>query len=479
VNTDSKIAIIGAGVEGLAAAKYFKKHCLNEIILFDQRETDDAVLAESLADLPLGVRVYGGADYLEKAAICDVLVRSPGIHIEKVKAALRKMKRTDAVTVTSTTQYFMENCPYLMIGVTGTKGKGTTSTLITLMLKEAGYSVYLGGNIGQSPLEFLDEMQENSIAVLEMSSFQLQDLRISPQIAVVLRVTSDHLDYHKNVEEYRAAKSATVRFQEPNNLAIFNEDYDDFEQYADQTPARKLTVSTRNPVEAGAYVEEGEIVFVPASEDSELAELQIVGEVGKVALIGAHHLENVLPAVCVARSLNVPISAIQKVLYSFAGLPHRLEFAKEIDGVKYYNDSFSTTPDTSVAASYAFKNPVILIAGGSEKFADYKEWGIELQKNPRLKMVLLMGQTAPKMEEALNLAASEIGKSGHESAEIRHSPLAVYRCKNLEEALMKARENAVFGDVVVMSPAAASFDQFKNYKQRGEQFKELVKKIAR
>lgn len=477
MNTDSKIAIIGAGVEGLAAAKYFKKHCLNEIILFDQREIGDAVLAESTADLPLGVRVYGGADYLEKAAMCDVLVRSPGIHIEKVKAALRKMKRTDAVTVTSTTQYFMEHCPYLMIGVTGTKGKGTTSTLITLMLKEAGYSVYLGGNIGQSPLEFLDEMQENSIAVLEMSSFQLQDLRISPQIAVVLRVTSDHLDYHKNVEEYRAAKSAIVRFQEPNNLAIFNEDYDDFEEYADQTPARKLTVSTRNPVEAGAYVElaphgaaegaEGEIVFVPASEDSELAELQIVGEVGKVALIGAHHLENVLPAVCVARSLNVPILAIQRVLYSFAGLPHRLEFAKEIDGVKYYNDSFSTTPETSVAASYAFKNPVILIAGGSEKFADYKEWGIELQKNPRLKMVLLIGQTAPRMEEALNSAA-----------EMRHSPLAVYRCENLKEALIKARENAVSGDTVVMSPAAASFDQFKNYKQRGEQFKELVGKFA-
>ncbi len=443
---NSKIGIIGAGVEGLAAAEYFKKHGYAQVQIFDQKD---------------------GSVYLEKACESDVLLRSPGVHVQKIMDALVKSGRQNKVDVTSTTQFFMENCPCPIIGVTGTKGKGTTSTLITLMLKEAGFEAYLGGNIGQSPLEFLDSLKPNSWVVLEMSSFQLQDLGVSPHIAVVLHVSSDHLDYHKDVNEYREAKSAIVKFQGVNDVAVFNEDYSESKYYMGLTKGDVLTVSREHEVAAGAFIKQGvesggEIMFKMGKNSP----AEKIGDVDKVALIGAHHLENVLSAVTVARSLNLPISAIQKVLYSFEGLPHRLEFAKEIDGVKYYNDSFSTTPDTSIAATYAFNKPVILIAGGSEKFADYTEWGVQLQKNPQLKMVLLMGATAPRMREALKKAEKQ-----------RISPLPVELCENLEDALNKAKASAVPGDVVVMSPAAASFDQFKNYKERGQKFKSIMEKL--
>lgn len=438
-------------MEGLAAEEYFKKHGYEQVQIFDQKD---------------------GLDYLEKACECDVLLRSPGVHVQKIMDALVKSGRQNKVEVTSTTQFFMENCPCPIIGVTGTKGKGTTSTLITLMLKEAGFEAYLGGNIGQSPLEFLDELKPNSWVVLEMSSFQLQDLEVSPHVAVVLHVSSDHLDYHKDVNEYREAKSAIVKFQGANDVAVFNEDYSETKDYASLTKAQILTVSRQHEVESGAFIKRGvegggEIMFrLGKSSPAEK-----IGEVSKVALIGAHHLENVLPAVTVARNLNLPISAIQKVLYSFAGLPHRLEFAKEIDGVKYYNDSFSTTPDTSIAATYAFNKPVILIAGGSEKFADYTEWGMELQKNPLLKMVLLMGTTAPRMKQALEKA----GNLRDSAATVGN--LQIVDCADLKDALNQAKKSAIAGDVVVMSPAAASFDQFKNYKERGQKFKSIVEKL--
>jgi UDP-N-acetylmuramoylalanine--D-glutamate ligase len=453
MNPTDKIGIFGGGVEGVALAEYLLKKKFKQITLFDEKETLETATPEKIKTV-LGL---GAFDKIENI---DLIFRSPGVHPDKCKTALEK-----GVKVTSTTQYFFENCPCPIIGVTGTKGKGTTSTLIHLMLKEAGRDAYLGGNIGESPLTFLDKLKPNSMVVLELSSFQLQDLTISPHVAVVLMTTSEHLDYHKDTADYRAAKSPIVKYQKADDMVVLNKDYEYWKFYADQTPAKKLLVSAGDLEGDGGHLA-GPMIIICLRGKCEM-----IGNTTKVALLGKHNLENVLPAVVVARYLDVPIPVIQEVIFSFAGLPHRLEFVRAFNGVRYYNDSFSTTPETSVAAVYAFKSPVILIAGGSEKNSDYSQWAKELQKNPNLKMVILIGVTAERMEKELRAAAQEAGVTGTPG----EFPLKIWRCGSLEEAVQLAEKNALLGDNVVMSPAAASFDMFKNYKDRGEKFRAIVK----
>lgn len=455
MNKNSKIGILGAGVEGAALAQFLLEHGFTDVVIFDEKMNDDELIVGEKK-----VKVVNGADAFNKAAsgeyAREVVFRSPGIHINKLNDL-----RDAGVKVTSTTQYFFENCPGRMIGVTGTKGKGTTSTLIYMMLKEAGLDAYLGGNIGESPLTFFDKVTRYSWVVLELSSFQLHDLTISPHVAVVLRVTCDHMDYHKDVDEYVEAKTAIVRYQKPEDYCVVNADYDYIERFLPLTSAKKLMVSRFGHVENGAFLSQadaGEIVFCRDG-----GKCEEIDAVGNVALLGAHNLENILPAVTVAKVVGVPKEGICKVIETFSGLPHRLEFVREVDGVKYYNDSFSTTPETSVSATYAFKGPVILIAGGSEKFLDYTEWGKELQKNPNLKAVFVTGATAERMEKSLKEA-----KEGQEF------PLKIYRLPTIKDALAEARKIAIRGDNIVMSPATASFDQFKNYKERGAKFKEWV-----
>ena len=482
MDINSKIGVLGAGIEGIALIEFLVKKGFMDVVLFDEKGAVED-LSGRLAAIGAGaVRVVAGADaftrFLDGEFVREVLFRSPGIHISRVEEARKR-----GIKITSTTQYFFENCPCPIIGVTGTKGKGTTSTLIYMMLKEDGRDVYLGGNIGESPLTFIDKLTANSWVVLELSSFQLHDLTISPHVAVVLRVSSDHMDYHKDRAEYVEAKTAIVKFQKTDDICIVNKDYDGAEAFLNLSGAKKelkFLISRKDRVENGAYL--GGKGFA-IDDDTGAANKMIcfanggkveeVGEVDKVALLGAHNLENILPSVTAARALGITKEKIQKVIYSFAGLPNRLELVRELKRVKYYNDSFSTTPDTSVSATYAFKFPVILIAGGSEKFSDFTEWGLELQKNKNLKAVFLMGVTAQKMNDALEAARVKIKGEVFELY-----PMKVYRVAGLKEAITEAQKIASPGDNVVMSPAAASFDQFKNYKERGQKFREWVAELV-
>jgi UDP-N-acetylmuramoylalanine--D-glutamate ligase len=459
MNTSDKIGIFGGGIEGVAVAEYLlKKGCI-DVTLFDEKDVTDA-------QIPAGIKTIFGAGAFEKTDNINLIFRSPGVKLQKCESARKK-----GIKITSTTQYFFENCPCEIIGVTGTKGKGTTSTLIYLIMKEAGKDAYIGGNIGESPLNFLDKLKADSIVIMELSSFQLQDLTISPHIAIVLMTTSEHLNYHKDTAEYRAAKSPIVKYQKPEDLTILNRDYDYWKSFAEQTPARKIFVSMNDFEGDGAHIDNDIINTCSRGRCTPIA------PVNKVALIGKHNLENIMPVALVARYLKVPIPIIQKVIFSFTGLPHRLEFVREVNGVKYYEDSFSTTPETSVAAVYAFTKPVILIAGGSEKNSDYSEWATKLQQNPNLKNIILMGITADRMEKELRAAAEKLGKDHpniQKANPLSQFPQKIYRVANLESALKKATELAAPEDNIVMSPAAASFDMFKNYKARGDKFKELV-----
>jgi UDP-N-acetylmuramoylalanine--D-glutamate ligase len=466
--TKTKIGILGAGVEGAALALYFSGKGFEDICVYDEKTALEYML-------PPDVRVILGEKAFNEIFDREIIFRSPGIHINRLFEAKKR-----GIKLSSTIQYFFENCPCKIIGVTGTKGKGTTSTLIFEILKEAGFDVYLGGNIGEPPINFLDKLNENSMVILELSSFQLHDLTASPHSAVVLMTTSEHLDYHKDRQEYWEAKKKILQQQGKGDFSVLNADYEYTDEFINYGQGEKYLVSRWKKVDKGAYIERGAIYFV---DDVLKGRADEVLEVRDIGLLGAHNRENVLAAVTVAMKFGVEVSIIQKVVKEFKGLPHRLEFAGEIDGVKYYNDSFSTTPETSIAGAFAFEGPVLLIAGGSEKYSDFSDWAMAIQSNEKVKMVFLIGDTAERMEVELRRAEKQLAEQGGFSQEeieagIGAFPVEVYRCQNLEEALNMAKERAVKGDNIVMSPGAASFGLFKNYKERGARFIELVKGLS-
>lgn len=473
----SEIAILGFGEEGRAVFEYLRRKNLKNITICDQKE--------QIEDLPKDARTNLGKSYLKNLEKFDIIFRSPGI------SCLKKELKKIASKTTSQIRYFLENCPCKIIGVTGTKGKGTTATLIYKILKAAGKDVYLGGNIGKPPIIFLDKLTKDSLVILELSSFQLQDTTKSPHIAVILNTTVDHLDYHASQEEYREAKKPIVRFQTKKDHIIVNRDYQTSTAFAKKTPAKPHLISTKSPnKDLDAYIKKGDIIL----NNQKICKKEEVG------LIGSHNLENILPAIAVAGIFEIDPKIIAKVVKNFKGLPHRLEFVAEKDGIKFYNDSFSTTPETCIAAIKSFKEPLILIAGGSEKYADFNKLADEIIARRNLKMVILIGKTACRIEKAIEEANNratkrieELEKEGKKAKITRDLPLKVVRAQNLQEAflsvkmimleLQKHHNNDTTTDslkpktpfVVLLSPACASFDLFKNYKERGEVFRNLVK----
>lgn len=436
-----KIAIAGFGVEGRAVFDYLKKHGFKNVTVFDEKKSGKSIK-----------NTFNFDSY-------DIIFRSPGIHKDHPKLIKAGNK---GKIITSATRLFFEMCPSKIIGVTGTKGKGTTSTLLYKILKKAKKDVYLGGNIGKCPLYFLDSLKKNSIVVLELSSFQLHDFDKSPHISIVLKTTSEHLDYHKDREEYLQAKESIVKYQSENDAVIVNIDYDYYKRFISLTPANKLMVSRSRPVENGAYIQKNKIVTVKNKKTAALCDIKDVG------LTGPHNLENILAAAAAAQFLSVSIKAMKEVIKEFKGLPHRLEFIREINGIQFYNDSFSTTPDTCIAAIQSFEKPLTLIAGGSEKYADYFDLGkaVILQKN--LKNVILMGETAGNIEKAIKNALMKSAKKLQQK---------IIRAKDYKEAFKKAFDNTKKGGIVLLSPASASFDMFRNYKHRGDTYRKWVESL--
>jgi UDP-N-acetylmuramoylalanine--D-glutamate ligase len=450
----SKIAILGFGTEGRAVLEYLVRHEYSFITVCDKNPD----LKEAM---PNGVSVRLGPKYLNDLLDFDVIFRSPGI--KYLEPAIQNAVK-NGVEVTSSTAFFLDQSPCPVIGVTGTKGKGTTCTLIYEMLKKAKKDVYLGGNIGKSAIEFLDTVNKKSLVVLELSSFQLQDLTKSPRYSVLLNTTTDHLDYHVDRDEYLQAKESILSNQNKNDLCVLNKDYEYVEYYLPLVKGDLRLVSVRQKVKDGAYVDDGVIYYVMDGEEEKIADVK------DMALIGSHNLENILPAIVIAKELKVSSKDILSVIREFKGLEHRLEFVKEVNFVKYYNDSFSTTPETSMAAVDSFDEPTILIAGGSDKGLDYSEWALKILTKPSLHTVILIGVTAEIMEKAIVDAEKKLGDAVG-------SPTKVLRRDDLEEAVLEAYALSEKGGVVVMSPAAASFDMFKNYKERGERFRAIVRKL--
>lgn len=426
-----RIAVLGAyGVEGSASRDYLVSHGLAFDILDKQ---DDS-------------------DYLSKAQNYDIVFRTPGVKPTSPELVAAREKGT---VFTSQIEEFFDICPGKIIGVTGTKGKGTTSTLIYEILKASGSDVYLGGNIGVPAISFLDVVTTESIVVLELSSFQLQTLKKSPDIAVVLNITSEHLDYHQDTDEYRLAKANIVKHQSVDNLAVINDDYEVSKSFSGLTPASKYFFSRDHKVE-GCYVDNHDNII-----------LNVEGEVATIAsfeelkLRGRHNLENITAASLAVYLAGAKPTVIAEVVKSFNGLEHRLELVREVNGVKYYNDSFSTVPETAIAALDSFAEPIILIAGGSDKKSDYTELGKKIA-NANVKAIILVGDMAEKIKASIPS---------------KYKGEIITGLTKMDDMVTKAANLASAGDVVLLSPACASFGLFENYKDRGNQFKEVVGKL--
>ncbi|MBU1445781.1 UDP-N-acetylmuramoyl-L-alanine--D-glutamate ligase [Patescibacteria group bacterium] len=452
LNKESKIAILGMGIEGIAIKDYLKKHGYLNLTLCDQKN-DLAIYSHDFS-LKTGEKAF------KDLSEFDVIFRSPGIH--KDHTEILKARKNGAI-ITSATKIFFEICPCEIVGISGTKGKGTTSSLIYEILKAAGRDVYLGGNIGESPLTFADDLNEKSIAILEMSSFQLHDLDQSPHIAILLNTTQDHLDYHADIDEYLSAKKSIVSHQKKEDFAIFNSDYSYAKDYSGLTSAKTLWVSRKQIGIEGGYLD-GDKIMLNINGDK-----HVIGDKNNVGLIGPHNIENILPASLACKILGVNDGIISKTIKNFKGLPHRLEFIKKVDGASYYNDSFSTTPETCIAAIRSFSEPLILIAGGSEKYSNFTELGQAIIEQENLKTVILMGETSPRIFASIQEA---YGKTNLDSL-----PVEIIRVNNYEEAFNLAHQKAKNNSVVLLSPASASFDMFENYKVRGKTFIKWVESL--
>lgn len=450
-----KVAILGLGVEGFSSLRFFKENGA-EVAVKDKKnevEIDQELLGKAknyTSDFKFGY------SYLQNLLIYDIVVRSPSIRPDTPQ--LLEVAH-NGVKITSNTKIFFDICPGRIIGVTGTKGKGTTTALIGEILKRSGYRAFVGGNIGKAPLDFVNEMGSDNWAVLEMSSFQLIDMEKSPHVAVVLMVTSEHLDWHKDSNEYIEAKINIVSHQESQDFAVINVDYLESSRFSEETIAKKVFVSVHREQDSGVYLKD-EVVTRTFNGKTER-----ILPVDEIFLRGRHNVENIAAAAAATSVIGARVEDIAKIAREFKGLPHRLEFIKEVSGIKYYNDSFSTTPETAIAALKSFTEPIILILGGSNKGSSYSELGEEINKAENVKEIVLIGDTADQMEQSIDAKGKYKSKITRE-------------LRTMDEIVRIASEKARSGDIVLLSPACASFGLFKDYKDRGNQFKSVVRSLT-
>ncbi len=437
-----KVALLGYDIEGSASYEYYQKQGA-DITICDQKN--------DLPNLPKGVATRLGDGYLDGLAEFDVLVRTAGLPPSKILEKNRQNIDNIVDKITTNVNEFLLACPTQnVIGITGTKGKGTTSTLITRILEAAGHTVFLGGNIGVPPLTFLDKLTADSWVVLELSSFQLTDLRRSPHLGVCLMVVPEHLNWHADMADYVEAKSQLFAHQSSEDVAVY---------YADSETSREIAAAGaghkfpfyKSP---GAWVNGNMITMNGAA----------ICTTDELKLLGKHNWQNVCAAVTVGWLAGVRNpEPIRQVLTTFTGLPHRLEKLREVAGVTYYNDSFAATPDAAIAALQAIPGSKVAIVGGFDRGLPIDHLAKALAEAAELRHVLIIGVSAERLAEACRNA----GFSG----------FTISQAQTMPEIVAQARDLAQTGDAVVLTPGFASFDMFKDFEDRGEQFRTVVKAL--
>ena len=439
-----RILVAGLGVSNQPLVRVLLAHGLDVTGLDRRAEPDEALRALAAA----GLRLHLGEDYLTGVE-GDVVFRTPGLHPDKLAPLL-----AGGAALTSEMEAFLSLCPCPVIGVTGSDGKTTTTTLISEMLRAAGRRVWVGGNIGTPLFDRVDEIDPGDIAVLELSSFQLLTMTQSPARAVVTNLAPNHLDIHRDMAEYVAAKENIFRHQGPSGRVVLNADNALTAACAGRAPGEVVWFSRRGPVEAGVWCD-GEVIRRPDGSE--------VLRCAEILLPGVHNVENYMAAICAVEGL-VPDAAIRQVAQRFGGVEHRIELVREKDGVRYYNDSIASSPSRTIAGLRSFDQKVILIAGGADKHIPYDVLGPELVAH--VKAMVLTGPTAAAIR-----AAAE-----HAPGYAPGAP-AIYEKDGFREAVEYAAALARPGDVVILSPASTSFDRFRNFAERGNVFKQIIKEL--
>ena len=442
------IAVIGIGISNTPLIKLLLRNGC-KVTACDRKSYGDlSGLAEELeslgAELRLGDGYLDGLDH-------DVIFRTPGLRPD-VPELLEAAEK--GAVITSEMEAFFEVCPCHIVAVTGSDGKTTTTTIISELLRASGRQVYLGGNIGTPLFSKADDMREDDWAVLELSSFQLMTMKMSADIAVVTNLEPNHLDYHKSMNEYIAAKKNVFTHQGEESLLVLNADNAITRGFASDAKGRVALFSITEKPQNGYYYD-GETIFY--SQDGNLCDIIKSSE---IKLPGIHNIQNFMAAFAAIGDV-VGREVCRRVAMSFAGVEHRIELVRRMDGISYYNDSIASSPSRTIAGLRSFKQKVILIAGGYDKHIPYDVLGPEVVKH--VKTLVLTGDTAPKIKAAVENAPGY--KAGNPE---------IIEFEDFGDAVRAAARGAKSGDIVILSPASASFDRFKNFAERGEAFKKII-----
>ena len=448
-----KVAVIGLGVSNLPLLDYLHEKKAF-VTVFDNRNIDD--ISKDIVDkiTEYAFEFSFGENYLEKLKGFDLIFRSPSC-LPTVPELQLEAER--GAIVTTEIEMLIEMCPAKVIGVTGSDGKTTTTSLIYSILKNAGYNTWLGGNIGTPLFTKLPEMEKDDIVVLELSSFQLMGMKISPQISVITNITPNHLNIHKDYLEYIDAKKNIFKYQNEDGIVILNYDNEITRDCGKEANGKVIYFSGKEKLENGFIVDNKVI-----KECKDNVRKYIL-DTSEVKLRGNHNFENIATAIAATSSL-VDLDTQVEAVKEFKPVEHRLELVREINGVKWYNDSVSSSPTRTIAGLYSYDEDIILIAGGYDKNLDYTPIAKPIIE--KVKCLILLGQTSGKIFEAVK-----------EELEQENKRLPIYMCNTLQETIDIARKYSRTGDVVLFSPASASFDMFKNFADRGNKFKELVNSL--
>ena len=450
---DKKIAVIGAGVSNIPLFEYLSNYGA-KVTLFDKKEYDE--LSNEIIEIikKYSIELSLGNKYLDSLVGFDIIFRSPSCL--PTNEYLVKEKERGAM-ITTEVEQVIKLAPCKIIGITGSKGKTTTTTITDLLLKGSGVKTYVGGNIGKPIFTILNDIKEDDVIVLELSSFQLMGMEVSPNISIITNISPDHLDIHASYEEYIGAKKNIFRYQKDDDIVVLNYDDAIVRDFCNDVNGKVKYFSDGNKIN-NCYILDGNYIkYISDGRED------IILDVRKIKLRGRHNYLNICAALN-ATDEYVDKDKVYDILKDFVGVKHRLEYVREINGVKWYNDSASTTPDKSNAGIMAFDEDITLIAGGYDKNLDYDTLAEKIVD--KVKILFLFGQTKDKIYNSVKKILKDKDKD-----------ISIYVMDTLEEVVVSAYHISKPGSVVLFSPASASFDMFDNAYQRGDVFKELVNNL--
>lgn len=451
-----RILILGAARQGVALARWLVKHGAR-VTLSDKRPGSElASTAQGLKDLP--ILWAAGGHPLELLDQTDFVCISGGVPLSLpiVKAAVKR-----GIPLSNDTQIFMEEVPCKTIGITGSAGKSTTTTLVGNMAKNAiGEKAFTGGNLGDPLISHLDSMEPDDLAILEISSFQLEQMTVSPNIASILNITPNHLDRHGTMESYTAAKARILEFQCEKDTAVLGRDDKGAWDLHDQVKGNLISFGLGKMDEdsEGTYYADGILYLYDHHVDIPLIRRQ------QIDLRGDHNLLNVLAAFAIGQAAGLPLDAMLSAAEDFRGVSHRLEFVRELHGVRWYNDSIATAPERVLAAIHSFDEPIVLMLGGRDKNLPWEDLAQVIHQ--RVDHVVIFGEAADKIVKAIT------------GGNPQKRPYTLNRVENLQKAIQKAEDVSEPGDVILFSPGGTSFDEFKDFEERGEKFRSWVHKLS-